>query len=262
MECQTTTKNLIFNKDKSIGKVIVVVEGDTEEFKLIKHIFHRILDYEYIPIKRTIGITDRLVSKKNSNNTIIVANTCNSNIKSIFEDDDYKEKLYNLIKKDYNLSIKNIPIFIFWDRDAGSNDPSDVEKVLETYKNSRDNDEEMNGILLLSYPCIESYEISNFNKQLYRKTFATSEEAKREKSSKGYSLSNITEKTLLNAAGNMHRSFLSYRIHNYDTSDFYHINNKIYNEEKTLFEHEHYFKALSLITIMLVDLGIIEEKSI
>lgn len=260
MECHSTINNLKINKNKSIGEVIVVVEGNSEEFRLMKHIFNRILDYEYIPLKRTKGITDKLVSKQNPHNTVIVANTCNSNLKSIFEDSDYQEKLFELIRNDYKKNLNNVPIYILWDRDESSNDSKDVERGLKTYRNSMDNDEEMNGILLLSYPCLESYEISNFNKQLYRKKFSTSEAAKREMSMKRYSLSNITENTLLNAAGNMHRSFLEYGITNYDPTDFYRINKLIYDEESSLFKESQCFKALSLITIMLVDLGIIVEK--
>ena len=45
MECQITTKNLKINKNKSIGKVIIVVEGESEEFKIMKHIFTKILNY-------------------------------------------------------------------------------------------------------------------------------------------------------------------------------------------------------------------------
>ena len=260
MECQSTTKNLKINKDKSIGQVIVVVEGSSEEFRLMKHIFHNLFDYEYVPIKRTKGITDKLVSKKNSNNTIIVVNTCNSNIKSTYEDDNYRKELFELIRNDYKRNINNIPIYILWDRDKSSNDHDDVLKALKSFKNSMDNDEEMNGILLLSYPCVESYEMSNFNKQVYKKIFCTSQEAKSEMKKNGYSLVNISENSLLNAAGNMHRSFLKHDIANYDPSDFYRINKKIFDEQEELFKNNGFYKALSLITIMLVDLGIIYEE--
>lgn len=52
MECQGMTKHLRINKQKSIGEVVIVVEGESEEFKLLKHIFMNILDYNYVPIKR------------------------------------------------------------------------------------------------------------------------------------------------------------------------------------------------------------------
>ena len=39
MECLNTTKNIKINKNKSIGEVIVVVEGEREEPKLLKYIW-------------------------------------------------------------------------------------------------------------------------------------------------------------------------------------------------------------------------------
>ena len=67
MECQNTIKNLKINKNKTIGEVVVVVEGESEEFKLLKHIFVDVFDYNYIPVKRKRGITDILKSKTNKN---------------------------------------------------------------------------------------------------------------------------------------------------------------------------------------------------
>ena len=88
MECLNTTKNLKINKNKSIGVVIVVVEGESEEFKLLKYIFTKILNYNYIPLKRNKIMADEFRSRINPNSTIIVANTSNSNIKSIMDNQE------------------------------------------------------------------------------------------------------------------------------------------------------------------------------
>ena len=116
-------------------------------------------------------MSDEFKSKTNPNCTVIVANTSNSNIKSIMEDLNYQDRLYNLLKAEFKRSLKSVPIYILWDRDESSNDKQIVLKTINTFKSSMDNNEEMNGILLLSYPCVESYEISNFDKQLYKKFF-------------------------------------------------------------------------------------------
>ena len=81
MECQNIIKNLKINKNKAIGEVVVVVEGESEEFKLLKHIFIDILDYSYVPLKRNKIMRDEFRSNTNPNSTIIVANTSSSNIK-------------------------------------------------------------------------------------------------------------------------------------------------------------------------------------
>ncbi len=254
MECLNTTKNLKINKNKSIGVVIVVVEGESEEFKLLKYIFTKILNYNYISLKRNIIMADEFRSKTNPNSTIIVANTSNSNIKSIMDNQD---RLYNFLKIEFKRSLKNVPIYILWDRDADSNKKKTVLKALKTFKNAMDNDEDINGILLLSYPCVESYELANFNKQLYRKVFSTSEEAKKLFKAKRYFLTNISTQTLINAVGNMHRTMNKYGIVKYDPSDFYRINKKIFDIEEEKYELEKGYDALSLISIMLIDLGII-----
>jgi hypothetical protein len=259
MECQNIIKNLKINKDKSIGEIVVVVEGESEEFKLMKYIFTKVLDYNYVPLKRGKVMRDEFKSKTNSNSTVIVANTCNSNISSIMKDENYRDELYKLLITDYNRSLKNTRIYILWDRDFESNDEKIVSRALESFKNSMDNEQEMNGILLLSYPCIESYEISNFDKQLYKKTFKNSQETKDMYKAKRYSLSKMSCNTILNAIGNMHRSMKDIGIKNYDTSDFYYFNKKIFDYEEKLYCEDNTIKALSLLSIMLVDLGIIYE---
>ena len=127
-------------KNKSIGEVIIVVEGESEEFKLLKHIFVDIFDYNYIPIKRNRGITDILRSKTNKNSSVIIVNTSSSSMQSIFTDKDFEDKLYEIIMTDFKKSLKNIPIYILWDRDKESNTSMMAKKGIETFRNSLDND--------------------------------------------------------------------------------------------------------------------------
>ena len=262
MECQNTIKTLKINKNKTIGDVIVIVEGESEEFKLLKHIFVDIFDYNYYSLKRNKGITDIFKSKTNKNSTLIVANTSSSSMKSIFSDKDFEDKIYNMLYNDYKKSLKNVPIFILWDRDRESNTYEMANNGIESFRNSLDNEYRMNGLFLISYPCIESYELSNFDNRLYYKKFKSSLDAKLEKktNAKKYSLTNITESTLLNAAVNMHKSLLKFNIKRYDPSNFYQINKNIFKSEEKLYNDKKYYKALSLITVMLVDLGIITEE--
>ena len=256
MECLNTIKNLKINKNKTIGVVVVVVEGESEEFKLLKYIFTKVLNYNYISLKRKKIMSNEFRCKTNPNSTIIVANTSNSNIKSIMEDSNYQDRLYDLLKVEFKRSLKSVPIYILWDRDEGSNDKQIVLKTINTFKNAMDNDEEMNGLLLLSYPCVESYEISNFDKQLYKKTFSSSSDAKKLFKANRYSLENITEKTLINAIGNMHRSMNKYGIKQYDPSNFYKTNKEIFDIEEEKFDKKKVYDAISLISIKLIQLGI------
>lgn len=260
MECLSTIKNLEINKNKKIGEVVILVEGESEEFKLLKHIFTKILNYNYHAIRRNKIMHDKFVSKSNNNSTVIIANTTSSNIKSIMEDDNYKDKLYELLKKEYNKNLKNVPIYILWDRDYDSNDSNVVKKSLETFGSSLDNEYDMNGLLLLSYPCIESFELSNFDKKLWKKRFKTSDEVKREMNSIVPNIHSINEQTLLLAIENLNRTLKMYGINSYDPSYFKDINMKVYNSEESEYVKNKVCNALSLIGIMLIDLGIINEK--
>ncbi len=265
MDCQLTIKNLKINKNKSIGKVIVVVEGEEDEFRLLKHIFVDILEYNYVPIKRNRIIQYEFQNKFNKNSTVIVANTKSSSIKSIIDDEIYKDKLYNLLKEEYHQSLKNVPIYILWDRDKSNieDDSTNIENyriALDTFSNAWDNGYEMNGLLLLSYPCHEAYNLSHFTKRFYQKKIFTSKECKRTFGSSRYTIQKMSDKTVLFAIENMNKSLNSYGIKNYDTSQFKHINNMVFRKEEECFKKNHYFNALSLISIMLIDLGIIEGK--
>ena len=258
MECQNTVKNLKINKKKNIGEVILVVEGESEEYSLFKHIFTEILNYNYISLKRNKIIQDVYYSKT-SNSSVIIVNTKNSNINSIVEDNDYKDKLYHLIQNEYHRSLKNIPIYFIWDRDNHSNSSEIIKKLLENYYSALNNDIEMNGLLLLSYPCVEAYEISNFDKVFWKSKFNSSEELKtyKKKDKKRYSLSNLNEKTLLIAVENMHKRLLQYGIINYDSDNFKKENLKIFDLQEKLYDFEKKYYALSLISLLLIDLGII-----
>ena len=261
MECQNITKHLKINKNKVLGEVVILVEGESEEFKLLRHIFTNILDYNYLSIRRNKVMKDRFESKNNKNSTVIIANTSNSNIKSIIEDNKYRDSLYTFLQKEYGRSLKNVPIYILWDRDHDSNDEPVVLKSLNTFSNAQDNDYEMNGLLLLSYPCVESYELSNFDKKLWKKNFTTSKDTKKEMKAIVPNLVDITEKTLLLAVENMHRTMKSYNINEYDPSNFKIENLKIFEKETEEYKNNQYWNALSLISIMFIDLGIIIEKN-
>lgn len=263
MECQNITKNLKINKNKSIGTIVIVVEGENDEFRLLKHIFTEVFDYSYISLKRNKIMQHEFVSK-DSKNTVIVANTNSSNIKSIIDDSNYKDKLYNLLKKEFNKNLKNTRIYIIWDRDKDSSYDEKVQeyyiKAINTFYSSFDNNYDMNGLLLISYPCHEAYNLSNFEKKLYREVFSTSNNCKREFNESRYNIKKINEKTLLLAVENMHRGLINYDIHQYDPSNLKLVNNKVYRKEEEQFKTYKNFNALSLISMMLIDLGIIEEK--
>ena len=265
MECQNTIRTLKFNKDKRISTVVIIVEGEEDEFSLLKHIFSDVMNYDYRYIKRS-GILHDEYRNKESGNTIIVANTRNSNIDSVLEDEEYKIKLSKILREEYNKNLKNVPVYVIWDRDKDKNKKDDIKyqekykKAIDTFYSAYENDYEMNGLLLLSYPCHESYILSNFKKRSFSDTYCESQECKKDWNKSIHSLDDINEKTILLAAENMHKGMLDFGINSYDPTNLKHENEIIYRKSEECFEDNKYFNSLSLISIMFVDLGIIEEN--
>ena len=266
MESQHTTKNLKINKKKTIGTIVIVVEGEEDEFRLLKHIFTNILDYSYVSMKRNKVIKHEFQSKMNKNCTVVVANTKNSNIKTVMNDNEYRDKLYHLLKSEYNKNLKNTPIYMIWDRDKESKCDLKIQnfykEAIHTFTSALDNEYDMNGLLLLSYPCHESYNLSNFDKRLWKKSYNTSADCKRDFHQSMHSIQNIDENTLLLAVENMHHSMMNYNIRDYDPSNMERINEIIFRKEEESFRDYKCFSALSLISVMLIDLGIIEVSLI
>ena len=162
MECLDTIKSLKINFKKRINTVILVVEGSNYEFKLFDQIFRHLLHYKLVTKSRNqskFKEYNEYVMKDNENQKIIIINTKNSNIGSIVDDNQYRNELYIMLYEKYNLDIKNIPVYYIWDRDNKSNKSDIVRNLLLKLNNPYINDEFENGLLLLSYPAIESYTI-------------------------------------------------------------------------------------------------------
>lgn len=261
MESQFTARNLKINRNKSIGEVLIIVEGEVYEHKLLRHIFTKILDYNYVSINKNNIVKTKYQSKTNINSSVVVVNIRNSNISSVLDVDDYFDKLYNFMMREYARSLKYVRTYFIWDRDLESNKTITTKEVLKNFTSAWDNDNyEMNGLALLSYPCIEVFTLANFEKMLYKKYFKTSEETKNHLKSMGYkkyNINNITEETLLLAVENMNRVFKDLNISEYDTSNFGKINLKIFDEQMKYYDEDG-FRALSLVSIILIDLGIVE----
>lgn len=195
--------------------------------------------------------------KGNENSRVIVINSKNSNISSINKNDDYLNNVYKELYEIYGIDVKNIKVYFIWDRDNKSNNYKIVKKLISTLGSSIDNGEEMNGLLLLSYPAIEAYIISNFDK----KTFSLKDKSlKQYIKNQNYKVSDITKSTLLNAVIMMHKHFLHFGINDYNLDDFSSTSLKIFEKQESLYNNRNYYNLLSLVSLILLDLNIITYK--
>ena len=69
MECLDTTKYLKINFKKNIGSILIIVEGASYEFDILRQIFKNILHYNYIEKSRNqknFKNYDEFIMKNNS----------------------------------------------------------------------------------------------------------------------------------------------------------------------------------------------------
>ena len=221
MESQNIT--LKINKGKSIGRVLYIVEGS------------------------------------NPTSQVFVVNTESSNIRTASKDNGYLNELFKALIENYDFSIDNAAIYYLFDRDVRSNtDKGFITDILSTLKNSRDNGYDRQGLLLLSYPSIESFTLSNFENRTIERSFALGNDLKSYLNAKKLNHSGIDERTLGNAASELMNSLKTIGADDFDVDNFYESNYKIFSYEESVYEKESVYRALSLLCISLLDLGLIE----
>ena len=219
--------NVILNKDKSIGKVVFIVEGDKKEHTLLSHIFTSIFDYSVVDVKRNKTPVSKYVSKTNIDSRIFVVSSETSNIKSAGESgNDYLDRVYSSLFDEYSLEISNASVYYIFDRDNESNMFSETESLTKILKNSRDNGIETNGLLLLSYPCIESY-IKSCMDNFYGEFIDSPRTLKLKTSESRYQYNKIDSDEIVNSCINMLmgiKVFCKRELCDKDLDDFYDVN--------------------------------------
>lgn len=264
MDYQINNNNDIkLNKNKTIGKVLYIVEGAKREINIIAKIFLNILEYdEVISLNRYGKSKYRIFSKKElPNSQILIINSETSNISTI-TNQQFIEQQFNLLKK-YKLDYdyRNSAIYYIFDADR-KEDTKCIRNLIHNYTNSREPNENnkfdaIGGMLLLNYPSIEAFIISNFEKEMYkfneRFNFNT-QKIKEYINEKKYNDSDLNEKTLKNAFYEMVLSLNKININTINLDNTSEFNNAVFDFEiknKTQY-------MLSQLLISFIDLGIIE----
>lgn len=262
MDYQILNKKFKLNKDKNIGSVLYIVEGERREINLLGYIFKDILKYdEVIGIDRTGNERIKYISKENKNSKVFIINSEQSNIQSI-ANTEFRDKQVKILKQyDDEFDYEDIPIYYIFDCDR-INDKKVIENIIKTYVNAREPSEEneydsIGGMVLLSYPSIESFVISNFEEEMYK--FHERFDFK-EKTLKQYIGDNMYENhkmsidTLSNAFLELINSLEKIDVSKINLDNTKEFNTEIFNYEQSV--NNRYM--LSLLLISFVDLGIIE----
>lgn len=249
---------MVLNKDKSIGNVIFIAEGEKTEFYLLKLIFGKILGYQLECLTR--GLKYKKYNKRtNSTSKVFIINSEESNIKSADECDSYLDSIFAQLRYKYEFDVENSAIYYVFDRDNESNkDKALVRRLIGRLKNSRENDDyDEAGLLLLSYPCIEAYTLDSFFSNSLKDTFEKSKELKQYLNAKNINHQNINEETMIKATGLMLEKLEGYGEFNID--ELSPLFSCLFEEQEALYSNKQLYKAISTLSVALIDLGIIEE---
>jgi len=248
------------NKDKSIGRVLFIVEGGRTEFSLLRRIFCNVLGYEFIEKKRNKDRAVLYKSRNISTSKIAVINTEESNISFICDENGYLDNVIEMLISEFKFPIDDTSIYYIFDRDPKSNvDAALIRKLIAQLKNRYENDDMRGGLLLLSYPSIESYVVSNFIDDAHLKQFALGEEVKAFIATKNAQIqyNKITDKTIERAANEMMNYIKSEKL-DFDIDDVSPINMAIFESQEKGYSHFKAYNLVSLLSVALIDLGIIE----
>lgn len=247
------------NKNKSIGRVLFIVEGGKNEFSLLRRIFCNVFGYEYVEKRRDKANVFK--NKNISTSKIAVINTEETNISDICDKNCYLDRVYELLMSEYNFPVDKASIYYLFDRDPESNrDLALISKLISELKNSYENDGGMRGgLLLLNYPCIESYTVSNFIDDTHKLTMALGNQVKSFVTSKNkeIQLNKISESTIEKAACEMMK-FMETEKFPFDIDDFGGTNMSIFNYQENYYKQNGGFRLLGLLSVALIQLGIIE----
>lgn len=130
--------------------------------------------------------------------------------------------------------------------------------MLSTLVNSRDNEFERQGMLLLSYPSVEAFTLSNFVDASFSCKFETGNCLKQYLHSCDLNQSHITEDTLKHATKELIDAMVQMDMENFDVDAFGKYNMQIFENEEAGYECEKVYRALSLLCVSLIDLGVID----
>lgn len=263
------TKNIKLVKNKRIGRVLFIVEGLDDEFRILCKIFNNIFGYRFEKLDRNgQHWPKKPIISDNNNSSVFAINSRESCITDIIRDgngnNDFLDNIYVKLINDYNFPVDNAAIYYIFDRDVESNPKESVDELIYKLANSRDeiNSEYYKGLLLLSYPSIESFIASNYITNLYDLEYTLGKDIKKylHNLRSGATIQNITEDTLKIAINEMLDSLEKIGVKEYDLDNFYKTNKAIFEAEEKNYQLTNRYKLISLICMSLLDLGLIEVE--
>lgn len=229
----------------------------------MRQIFCNLLGYSYVEKRR-----NRPTYFESSNDRfskVGVINTRESNIHDISENEAYLDEVFDTLRDQYQFPVDQSAIYYLFDRDPKSNTvPALIEKYILSLTNPYDNDDYKAGQLLLSYPSIESYIISNFRDTANVPQFLLGKDVKAYiGGNPDIQINKISEGTLIKAADEFYDNQFSSEQIAFDVDEFSEASHAVFTKQETEYLSGQGFRLFSMLTLAFLQLGIIElEESI
>ncbi len=248
------------NKDKHIGRVLFIVEGSQTEFSILRRIFCNLLGYSYIEKRR--NRPSYFTSAQDRFSQVAVINTRESNIRDISENETYLDDVFDVLREQYQFPVDQSAIYYLFDRDPKSNtDSALIEKYILSLANPYDNEDGYKaGQLLLSYPSIESYIISNFKDDANLLHFELGKDAKAFiGANTDIQTNKISEETLIKAAYEFLEYLKSEKVE-FDIDEFAPASHTIFTRQEAEYLSGVGFRLFSMMTLAFLQMGILEME--
>lgn len=256
------TKKYKIDYNKNIGNVIFVVEGGRAEsggteLRLLKKIFADILGYEVQELRR--GCDEFIGYGKSPSSRVFALNLPKNQLTQLSE--DALDDLFKRLKSEFKIKPEDCPIFFIYDRDYLSYKHNELRgKYINRYTDPYSNDDGYQGQLLLNYPAVESYILSCFADNTYKLKFYLGKDIKNYIHTNGISDDNIkTDKHIIHATEEMDICLDAFDLSEYDLDDLASTLSKVYEIQQKSVENDNAFFSLSLISLALLELGVITE---
>ena len=260
--CRNMMKKYKVDKSRVVGDVIFVVEGGRPEtggteIRLLKSIFMDILDYEVQELRR--GTDEFIAHGNNKSSRIFVLNLPKNQLTQVTEDS--LDLLYRRLRSEFNIKPENCPMFLIYDRDYKSYKNNELRgRYVRKYVDPYSNENGDQGQLLLSYPSVESYILSCFVDDTYLQKYYLGTDIKPVVMQHGISEEDITQEELVvHAVNEMDKALTAFELEEYDLDNLGPTLLGIYEMQQKNVTEEKVFFALSLISMALLELGIIVE---
>ena len=255
-------KKYKIDKSKNIGNVIFVVEGgraDTggTELRLLKKIFSDIFGYEVRELRRNCN--EFIGYGNNPYSRVFALNLPKNQLTELT--DESIDELFCRLKADFDIKPEDCPIFFLYDRDFKSYRKNGLRRpYVIRYTDPYGDDEGNQGQLLLSYPAVESYLLSCIQENVFQKSCLLGRDLKPELNNIDCSEESIeSEDHLIHAVVEMDKGLDSFGLAEYDLDNLAPTLIGVYDSQQQKYATDQKFSLLSLVSMALLELGVIVE---